>query len=186
MAYYGYRYYDPKTGRWPSRDPIGEEGGVNLYGFVGNDGLNQWDYLGLIQVPSSLVGWIASGATTEVLLDLGFNLAAIEVAREAYEKVKLEAKEKAEQEASCREKYKNYKAAQNDYRNNTPYGKAKCCDEARRARDLLQKEVDGRRDYLENRCDEIIPPGEIDHPGELAAKERALERVNKRVEDLCK
>ena len=24
--YYGYRYYDPVTGRWPSRDPIGEAG----------------------------------------------------------------------------------------------------------------------------------------------------------------
>jgi hypothetical protein len=30
-----------------SRDPIGEEGGVNLYGFVGNDGVNGVDYLGL-------------------------------------------------------------------------------------------------------------------------------------------
>ncbi len=36
VADYGYRYYDPLTGRWPSRDPIGEEGGVNLYAFVYN------------------------------------------------------------------------------------------------------------------------------------------------------
>ena len=43
---YTYRYYDPVTGRWPSRDPIEEEGGVNLYGFVGNDGVNRWDLLG--------------------------------------------------------------------------------------------------------------------------------------------
>lgn len=47
FQYYGYRYYDPVTGRWPSRDPIGESGGVNLYGFVGNDGLNRLDFLGL-------------------------------------------------------------------------------------------------------------------------------------------
>jgi RHS repeat-associated protein len=47
VTYYGYRYYDPKTGRWPSRDPIEEEGGMNLYGFVRNDGLNIWDVLGL-------------------------------------------------------------------------------------------------------------------------------------------
>ena len=47
VAYYGYRYYDPKTGRWPSRDPIEEEGGVNLYGFVGNDGPNIVDHNGL-------------------------------------------------------------------------------------------------------------------------------------------
>jgi hypothetical protein len=46
MLYYGFRYYDPETGRWPNRDPIEEEGGYNLYGFVGNDGVNAWDYLG--------------------------------------------------------------------------------------------------------------------------------------------
>jgi hypothetical protein len=44
---YTYRWYDPLTGRWPSRDPIEERGGVNLYGFVGNDGTNGWDFLGL-------------------------------------------------------------------------------------------------------------------------------------------
>jgi hypothetical protein len=43
---YGYRYYHPQTGRWINRDPIEEEGGLNLYGFVGNDGVNQWDILG--------------------------------------------------------------------------------------------------------------------------------------------
>ena len=30
LLYYGYRYMDPLTGRWPSRDPIGERGGENL------------------------------------------------------------------------------------------------------------------------------------------------------------
>jgi hypothetical protein len=35
------------TGRRPSRDPIEERGGINLYGFVVNDGVNWWDYLGL-------------------------------------------------------------------------------------------------------------------------------------------
>ena len=48
VAYYGYRYYDPQTGRWPSRDPIQERGGVNLYGFVGNNGVNKLDILGLV------------------------------------------------------------------------------------------------------------------------------------------
>jgi RHS repeat-associated protein len=46
LYYYGYRYYDPLTGRWPSRDPIEERGGLNLYGFVRNDGLNRFDRLG--------------------------------------------------------------------------------------------------------------------------------------------
>jgi RHS repeat-associated protein len=47
---YGYRYYQPETGRWLSRDPIEEEGGINLYGFVENDGVNEIDYLGQISL----------------------------------------------------------------------------------------------------------------------------------------
>ena len=47
LYYYGYRYYDPVTGRWPSRDPIGELGGINLYGMLANDTVNYWDVLGL-------------------------------------------------------------------------------------------------------------------------------------------
>ncbi len=47
LCYYGYRYYDPQTGRWPSRDPIGEKGGYNLYGMVRNSLANQLDVIGL-------------------------------------------------------------------------------------------------------------------------------------------
>ena len=47
VADYGYRYYDPVTGRWPSRDPIGERGGANIYGYVGNAATGKWDLLGL-------------------------------------------------------------------------------------------------------------------------------------------
>ncbi len=31
LVYYNYRYYSPRMGRWINRDPIEEEGGVNLY-----------------------------------------------------------------------------------------------------------------------------------------------------------
>ncbi len=44
---YGYRYYIPALGRWPSKDPIEEKGGINLYGALGNDSVNGVDYLGL-------------------------------------------------------------------------------------------------------------------------------------------
>jgi RHS repeat-associated protein len=46
LVYYGARYYAPREGRFLGRDPIEEEGGLNLYGFCGNDGVNQTDYLG--------------------------------------------------------------------------------------------------------------------------------------------
>jgi len=45
--YYGYRFYNPLLGRWANRDPMGERGGVNLYGFVGNAPLNDTDPYGL-------------------------------------------------------------------------------------------------------------------------------------------
>lgn len=47
LCYYGYRYYDLTTGRWLSRDPNEEKGGVNLYGFHKNDFVNRFDYLSL-------------------------------------------------------------------------------------------------------------------------------------------
>jgi RHS repeat-associated protein len=49
LLYYGYRYNKPSTGTWPNRDPLGEEGGVNLYGFIGNNPVNQFDELGLMK-----------------------------------------------------------------------------------------------------------------------------------------
>jgi RHS repeat-associated protein len=47
MLYYGFRYYNPETGRWLSRDPIGERGGENLYALVGNNPVFWIDGLGL-------------------------------------------------------------------------------------------------------------------------------------------
>lgn len=47
LIYFGYRYYDPRNGRFISRDPIGELGGNNLYRYAGNDPVNGSDKLGL-------------------------------------------------------------------------------------------------------------------------------------------
>jgi RHS repeat-associated protein len=49
LNYYGFRYYNPSTGRWPSRDPSGERGGLNLYGMVDNNLINFIDVLGLFK-----------------------------------------------------------------------------------------------------------------------------------------
>ena len=47
LVYYGFRYYSPSLGRFLNRDPLGEEGGVNLYANSLNDLVNGSDYLGL-------------------------------------------------------------------------------------------------------------------------------------------
>lgn len=41
-----HRFYDPSTGRWLTRDPIGYDGGINLYGYCLNNPANASDILG--------------------------------------------------------------------------------------------------------------------------------------------
>jgi len=53
VEYYGYRDYDAQTGRWTGRDPIGEEGGLNLYGMVGNAATGKVDVLGMYHLISA-------------------------------------------------------------------------------------------------------------------------------------
>lgn len=51
MYYYRARYYDPNSGRFISKDPIGFKGGdVNLYRYVGNNPINIIDPFGLHEV----------------------------------------------------------------------------------------------------------------------------------------
>ena len=60
--YYGFRYYDAANGRWLNRDPIEENGGINIYGFVRNtptilfdlDGLSWMDWAG---TAGKVYGW---------------------------------------------------------------------------------------------------------------------------------
>jgi RHS repeat-associated protein len=52
LYYFGYRYYDPASTKWLSRDPKGEEGGINLTAFCRNDPLNNYDPLGLFDLPT--------------------------------------------------------------------------------------------------------------------------------------
>ncbi|MEY4246198.1 MAG: site-specific tyrosine recombinase XerC [Verrucomicrobiota bacterium] len=88
---YQYRYYDPVTGRWPSRDPIGDESFLsslavltlpqssleklgnqalsNLYQFVSNNPANLVDAFGLYEVNFEIVteikrthGWLVPAA----------------------------------------------------------------------------------------------------------------------------
>lgn len=52
-----YRAYDPRSGRWNSRDPIGEASPIgNLYEYVRSDPLSNIDPSGLWPVPSSPLG----------------------------------------------------------------------------------------------------------------------------------
>jgi len=47
LIYFGYRWYSPGTRRWISRDPLAELDGGNLYRFVRNNPVSQFDPYGL-------------------------------------------------------------------------------------------------------------------------------------------
>jgi hypothetical protein len=59
------RFYNPKTGRWLSRDRIGERGGLNLYGFVLNNPLFWVDYLGWNPTPVDGGASIPNGSSSQ-------------------------------------------------------------------------------------------------------------------------
>uniref|UniRef100_UPI00344BD590 RHS repeat-associated core domain-containing protein n=1 Tax=Natronospira proteinivora TaxID=1807133 RepID=UPI00344BD590 len=59
---FGYRDYDPRTGRWTARDPIGFAGGdLNLYGYVLRDPINYFNPKGLSTVGVHLNGNLGLG-----------------------------------------------------------------------------------------------------------------------------
>lgn len=60
VRYYGLRYYSPSLGRFVNKDPIEEQGGINLYAFCANNGVNHWDYLGnaLDKIHSTHSAWV--------------------------------------------------------------------------------------------------------------------------------
>ena len=65
LSYYNWRHYDPVHGAWLGRDPIGVDGGANLYAFCGNRPLDRVDNLGLEWEFSSHDGDVTVSYTLE-------------------------------------------------------------------------------------------------------------------------
>jgi len=73
LYYYGFRYYQPETGRWQSRDPLGERGGINLYAFIGNTAFNRLDILGLYTLGDATASLKSRGVTPAISPTLGYS-----------------------------------------------------------------------------------------------------------------
>ena len=71
LVYYNYRHYSPSDGRWLSRDPIEEEGGRNLYAFIGNNPIFFVEYRGniaIVAIPVVAIGIIAIGIIGAIIM----------------------------------------------------------------------------------------------------------------------
>ena len=57
LSLLGHRYYDTGTGRFVTRDPIGYDGGINLYSYTGNNPVGRKDpsgYISTLDTPEAI------------------------------------------------------------------------------------------------------------------------------------
>ena len=81
LVRFGARDYDAETGRWTAKDPIGLAGGVNAYGYVGQQPISSIDFIGLDPIVLSGHGqWgggytvVPEGATITFYAPHGFSI----------------------------------------------------------------------------------------------------------------
>ena len=68
LYYMRARWYEPRTGRFLSEDPLGLAGGGNPYRFAGNDAVNGSDRTGqCYPVCSALIGAGVTGLTSGLI-----------------------------------------------------------------------------------------------------------------------
>ncbi|WP_256856210.1 RHS repeat domain-containing protein [Rodentibacter genomosp. 2] len=99
------RYYEPMTGRFTTQDPIGLQGGMNLYRFEGTV-QNQIDPLGLFAPAlAPAVPWILEGLAYVGTAVAGILIAAgIMDAKEEHDKARSSAQSKSENTSKCDKK----------------------------------------------------------------------------------
>jgi len=68
---FGFRFFEPSLQRWSNRDPIEEEGGLNLYSFVGNRPVSKIDSFGLVDVVKTSDGFIIEVGRCEIVRHIG-------------------------------------------------------------------------------------------------------------------
>ncbi len=74
LYYYRARYYDPQVGRFITEDPIGVNGGINLYGYVRNNPIKRTDPRGLASFGFGFggtcnIGPLGAGADSGIIFD---------------------------------------------------------------------------------------------------------------------
>ena len=83
LNYNYFRDYDPATGRYVQSDPIGLNGGLNTYAYVGNDPVNMIDFYGL-QGSGLGSGSRSSSAPGTLWKDMDCDQRAADILRQKY------------------------------------------------------------------------------------------------------
>lgn len=73
LAYYGFRYFNPRHGNWLSADPLELSGGLNLHGFAGNDTVNEFDADGRQTNSISMQGDFSLGGGAVASVSFSYN-----------------------------------------------------------------------------------------------------------------
>ena len=74
LYYYGYRYYHPSLMRWLTEDPIGVDGGINLYAFCENGSPFLIDATGLTKYWDKYMNFVDYRLSSDVWKQVGGNL----------------------------------------------------------------------------------------------------------------
>ena len=82
LYYYGYRWYSPVTGRWISRDPITEEGGIHIYSLLNNSPISTTDHLGLLNNEKPPMRTVLEGYRCKVTVTIEFECQATKIKSE--------------------------------------------------------------------------------------------------------
>ena len=77
LAFAMYRAYDAAHARWLNRDPIGEAGGLNLYGYVGGNSVSKIDASGLFYTSVDAACAIDPNFCAEIMGQMIQNAAAL-------------------------------------------------------------------------------------------------------------
>lgn len=79
LHYNYFRYYEPETGRYISPDPIGLAGGMNVWGYVGQNPLDYIDHLGLFRILINDLGDRHGATYGGVMIVIGENGQVVKV-----------------------------------------------------------------------------------------------------------